>query len=1378
MEQIDYQKSLVLRQGIVTSYFRDVDYVERVIPGVVRTYAFGDYVSGVIADGRTLPINDANGYLFSIMGTTYGGNGTSNFKIPNFSGRTIVGGNYDYGDPYVNVDRASSPLNQSNLPSQWGGSNTPVSNIHPSVKLLPVIKIGPGGPDQYPTGTVFYYASPGARIPDGYTIANGSYVSAMQLPYLYRAIGHTYDQSSSDSVFRIPNLIGKTVIGAGNTPGEIPMALGTEVGSTGTLLTNDNLVTLTGDFYGLVNVSNVSPSIALNYIIKVRGTYPGGDHPELLGTPLLGEIVPYAGDLTLLSDDWLPADGRPLSISQYDQLYSLIGWTYGGNYETFFLPNLVGRAIVDDGSYGNDNFHLGQAFGFDSYYATHNLLPSLNYTGDSGANSVRGSLLDDTLRGKDGDDILKGDVGNDVLVGGKGADRLDGGPGNDTASYEDADKGVVANLADASKNQGDAAGDTYISIENLKGSNFDDVLTGDNGNNVIDGGSGNDRLSGGSGTNILTGGAGRDVFVVGQGNDTITDFNPAEDKLSGDVFSGIRSLADLRALARASGNDTVLTFANGTTVVLKNVAVDALAFETIELPKPASPSIALSNDTGAADGITTDGKINVSGVADGGGYQFSLDGGVTWQTGTDTSFTVPEGTYAAGKLLVRQIGLDGAASDATALPTSITVDQTAPVVTAIQRALPAGETTNADVLKFNVTFNEAVSFNSGNVTISGSSAAAEVTSTDASHYVVTVSGGDLSTANGTVGITISGVKDVAGNMSGQSVPANAQTFTVDHQAPGIVATTLPNAGSYQAGNRLTFTASFGEDVLVTNGTPRLIITGENGSQIYADYTSGSGTSTLTFSAMIPDGFKARQGITLADMLDLNGSAIKDLAGNDALTKLTDPGSTAAIVVGMNRPPLLAGSLSATVDEGGDVVLTDTQLGFTDPDNGADVIKFSVQAVTNGKILVDGKTAAAFTAADLKAGKVSFRHDGTETTSASFQVAVDDADEDKSQPSASAFSITVNPVNNAPSAKLPAAKSIAYGETLSFSSAGNNGITLSDTDAGAGKVTLKLTADHGILKLPAGLVGIDIVDGASGSKAFQIAGTLDALNKALNGMSFTPDSGFDGKAMLSVFVDDGGNSGSGGAKSYTGTIAIDVAKAPPPPVIDPPAPSNPSTGGGGSTPTPPATNPTTPGTPAPAPGNDGANTIVEIKPVDQKTSGGAGFDTAVLTQPRSTYTIQVKDGVVTLNAGYQIQLTSFERIKFSDGTLALDFDGNAGTILRLYKAAFSRGPDSGGAGFWINKLDAKALNLEDMARLFLRSPEFASRYGDLSDNKTYVENLYKNVLGRGYDKAGFDYWVSQLDKGAFAAEKVLALFADSAENKVGQTAFISDGLWYT
>eukprot|EP00439_Symbiodinium_sp_Y106_P090069 s1_g2605.t1 len=121
-----------------------------------------------------------------------------------------------------------------------------------------------------------------------------------------------------------------------------------------------------------------------------------------------------------------------------------------------------------------------------------------------------GTTHNDTLIGTDGVNILKGLAGNDTLQGGAGADVLHGGDGVDTASYEGSSLGVVVNLTAGSASGGDAAGDTFLDIENLTGSDHNDQLYGDAGANQLRGGAGTDHLEGRAGADTLDGGDGAD----------------------------------------------------------------------------------------------------------------------------------------------------------------------------------------------------------------------------------------------------------------------------------------------------------------------------------------------------------------------------------------------------------------------------------------------------------------------------------------------------------------------------------------------------------------------------------------------------------------------------------------------------------------------------------------------------------------------------------------------------------------------------------------------------------------------------------------------------------------------------------------------------
>ena len=140
--------------------------------------------------------------------------------------------------------------------------------------------------------------------------------------------------------------------------------------------------------------------------------------------------------------------------------------------------------------------------------------------GYGGNDKLTGGAGDDVLAGMAGNDTLLGGEGEDYILGGAGSDTIDGGAGADWAAYEDATSGVKVDLnLTASQNTLGGGSDRLVSIENLYGSAFNDVLTGNAGTNALVGGAGADALSGWAGDDFLQGGAGNDTLDGGAGDD-------------------------------------------------------------------------------------------------------------------------------------------------------------------------------------------------------------------------------------------------------------------------------------------------------------------------------------------------------------------------------------------------------------------------------------------------------------------------------------------------------------------------------------------------------------------------------------------------------------------------------------------------------------------------------------------------------------------------------------------------------------------------------------------------------------------------------------------------------------------------------------------
>ncbi len=211
--------------------------------------------------------------------------------------------------------------------------------------------------------------------------------------------------------------------------------------------------------------------------------------------------------------------------------------------------------------------------------------------GNFGANVLTGYDGGDILKGGAGADTLEGLDGDDFLWGGSGADTLSGGLGIDTLVYfaggggaaDSVDTVGVIIVLDASGNgtvpsvfgfPSFAGGDTFFGIENVAGSDFDDIITGNDSVNVLSGQDGDDTLNGGGGGDTLDGDDGNDTYIVNNAGVTLIDFRGDEDTvLTSLSFTLGADFENLTLTSAVSQNGTGNAFAN---VIIGNNAVNLL----------------------------------------------------------------------------------------------------------------------------------------------------------------------------------------------------------------------------------------------------------------------------------------------------------------------------------------------------------------------------------------------------------------------------------------------------------------------------------------------------------------------------------------------------------------------------------------------------------------------------------------------------------------------------------------------------------------------------------------------------------------------------------------------------------------------------------
>ncbi|MCX4217037.1 calcium-binding protein [Pseudomonas sp. MCal1] len=329
----------------------------------------------------------------------------------------------------------------------------------------------------------------------------------------------------------------------------------------------------------------------------------------------------------------------------------------GGRGDDVYIINSAGVSIVETDLFGGTD-HV-----YTSLSSMHMdpFIENMTYTGTANF----------TGYGNDGDNVIVSGAGNDVLLGGAGGDRFEGGAGIDIVSYDDSSEGLSASL-DWGPQSGIALYDTYIDIEGLRGSKYNDSLQGNSDDNILEGGTGDDQLTGGEGNDhlygglksgldgdvaqadTLSGGSGDDVIVSAvndlgtvahgdQGDDTVTvNSGSAFGDDGNDVLTGTGSNY---LLSGGSGNDVLVLNLAGQSgtggVALGGMGDDTYIVNTTGLVTIQDEGWDL-NDTLILNTVANLDQLNVTRIGDDAYLYGANDGG----TGVPDSGVKLQGWYA------------------------------------------------------------------------------------------------------------------------------------------------------------------------------------------------------------------------------------------------------------------------------------------------------------------------------------------------------------------------------------------------------------------------------------------------------------------------------------------------------------------------------------------------------------------------------------------------------------------------------------------------------------------------------------------------------------------------------------------------------------
>jgi hypothetical protein len=453
---------------------------------------------------------------------------------------------------------------------------------------------------------------------------------------------------------------------------------------------------------------------------------------------------------------------------------------------------------------------------------------------------------------------------------------------------------------------------------------------------------------------------------------------------------------------------------------------------------------------------------------------------------------------------------------------------------------------------------------------------------------VTVNDGDGgSSSNADIALSVTGVNDAP------TLTATGGTPTYTENGAAVDLFSGVSIGTIEAGQTitgLTLTVSNladgaseifsvdGTDIALTNGTSGTT-TGGNAIDYSVSVTGSTATITLT----VAGGLSSASAQSVVDGMGYrNASETPTTASRVVtLTSITDNGGTSnggvdstavsiaatIAVTSVNDAPVITAPGSIGVTE--DVASALTGISFADVDAASGTVTAtlsvgsgSLAATSGGNVTVAGSGTASLTLtgsiadinAFLAASSLSFTTAGNATGDVTLTVAIDDGGNTGTDPGNSGtgsseadsttVTLSVTAVNDAPVVSVPANIGVSEDTASALT-----GISFSDVDAGGSSVTATLSVASGTLAATSG--GGVTVGGTS--SALTLTGTVANINAFIAGsnLTFTTAANATADVTLTVAIDDGGNTGSGGAQTDSDTTTLQVSAVNDAPVVTTP-----------------------------------------------------------------------------------------------------------------------------------------------------------------------------------------------------------------------------------